>query len=147
MNARDACVCDEGLSHLTVTAASAVRGWRKASKKMTDSAGKDTSYGGPQKHVLAQIPKVPPTVRRKQLQAPVGRACTPSGGAEDASGSQDAETQADDHGYPMIRGLVSRLMHVDVVEAYSPPRVTKGARKYGLKPGEAWDLTEGWDSG
>ena len=45
----------------------------------------------------------------------------------------------------MIRGLISRLINVDVVEAYSPPRVTKEARKYGLKPGEAWDLTEGWD--
>ena len=45
----------------------------------------------------------------------------------------------------MIKGLASRLMSVDVVEAYSPPRVTIEAKKYGLKQGEAWDLTEGWD--
>ena len=32
-----------------------------------------------------------------------------------------------------------------MVEAYSPPRVTLGAKKFGLKPGEAWDLTNGWD--
>ena len=32
-----------------------------------------------------------------------------------------------------------------MVEAYSPPRVTLEARKFGLKLGEAWDLTNGWD--
>ena len=30
-------------------------------------------------------------------------------------------------------------------EAFSPPRVTEEARKFGLKAGDAWDLTEGWD--
>ena len=34
---------------------------------------------------------------------------------------------------------------VDVAELFSPPRVTEMARKYGLKPGEAFDLTTGWD--
>ena len=32
-----------------------------------------------------------------------------------------------------------------MAEAYSPPRVTAEANKFGLKAGEAWDLTEGWD--
>ena len=32
-----------------------------------------------------------------------------------------------------------------MVEAYSPPRVTLEAKKFGLKPGAAWDLTTGWD--
>ena len=32
-----------------------------------------------------------------------------------------------------------------MVEAYSPPGVTLEAKKFGLKPGEAWDLTNGWD--
>ena len=41
--------------------------------------------------------------------------------------------------------LVERLLSVDVVEAYSPPRVTIEAKKFGLKAGEAWDLTTGWD--
>ena len=33
----------------------------------------------------------------------------------------------------------------DVAEVYSPPRVTKEAIKYQLKPGEAIDLTMGWN--
>ena len=37
------------------------------------------------------------------------------------------------------------MLKVDVVEAYPPPRVTLEAKKFGLKPGEAWDLTTGWD--
>ena len=37
------------------------------------------------------------------------------------------------------------MLKVDVVEAYSPPRVTLEAKKFGLKPGEAWDLTDGWN--
>eukprot|EP00973_Karenia_brevis_P017438 2393230-Karenia_brevis.AAC.1 len=36
-------------------------------------------------------------------------------------------------------------MQVDIAEVYSPARVTKEARKFGLKPGEAMDLTTGWD--
>ena len=36
-------------------------------------------------------------------------------------------------------------MRVDVAEAFSPPRVTVQAKKFGLKAGEAWDLTTGWD--
>ena len=37
------------------------------------------------------------------------------------------------------------MLSIDVVEAYSPPRVTVEAWKFGLKAGEAWDLTTGWD--
>eukprot|EP00973_Karenia_brevis_P085280 11836227-Karenia_brevis.AAC.1 len=36
-------------------------------------------------------------------------------------------------------------MSIDVAETYSPVRVTREARKFGLKPGEAMDLTTGWD--
>ena len=43
------------------------------------------------------------------------------------------------------QGLISELLKVDLVEAYSPPRVTLESKKFGLKPGEAWDLTNGWD--
>ena len=42
--------------------------------------------------------------------------------------------------------LVERLLSIDVVEAYSLPRITVEAKKFGLKAGEAWDLTNGWDS-
>ena len=40
---------------------------------------------------------------------------------------------------------VLELMSVDVVEAYSLPRVAKVAGQMGLKPGESMDLTTGWD--
>ena len=41
--------------------------------------------------------------------------------------------------------LVKQLRRVDVVEVYSPPRVSKTAEKHGLKAGEAMDLLTGWD--
>ena len=45
----------------------------------------------------------------------------------------------------MNTDVIHALVHVDVVEAYSPPRVTENAKKYGLFVGEAMDLTTGWD--
>ena len=41
--------------------------------------------------------------------------------------------------------LVHRLCSVDVSEVFSPPRVGKGALKFGLEVGVAMDLTTGWD--
>ena len=41
--------------------------------------------------------------------------------------------------------LVHRICNVDMCEVFSPPRVGKEARRYGLQPGEAMDLTTGWD--
>ena len=38
-----------------------------------------------------------------------------------------------------------RLMEVDVAEIYSPPRVTEEAAKHRLVPGEALDLSTGWN--
>ena len=80
----------------------------------------------------------------------------------------DTEAQRDEWGFPSVAGrlsecggarapheevdqqgqpteLIETLLKVDVVEAYSPPRLTLEAKKFGLKPGEAWDLTNGWD--
>ena len=34
---------------------------------------------------------------------------------------------------------------MDISEIYSPQRVTNEARRHGLKPGEAMDITSGWD--
>ena len=34
---------------------------------------------------------------------------------------------------------------MDMCEVFSPPRVGKEARRYGLQPGEAMDLTTGWN--
>ena len=39
----------------------------------------------------------------------------------------------------------STRQYVDVADVLSPPRVTEMARKFGLKPGEAFDLTTDWD--
>ena len=41
--------------------------------------------------------------------------------------------------------LVLRLCSVDVCEVFSPPRVGKEAIKFGMSPGDAMDLTTGWN--
>ena len=41
--------------------------------------------------------------------------------------------------------LVSMLCGADMCEVFSPPRVGLEARKFGLTPGDAMDLTTGWD--
>ena len=46
---------------------------------------------------------------------------------------------------PTDTEITAAIAAVDVVEVYSPPRVTEEARKFGLQPGEAMDLTTGWD--
>ena len=46
--------------------------------------------------------------------------------------------EADEHGFPILHSLVESLRKVDVVEAYSPPRVTVEARNFGLKVGKPW---------
>ena len=51
-----------------------------------------------------------------------------SPGGSEGSGLRDAdEAPTDEHGFPMISPLIERLTSVDVVEAYSPPRVTEEA--------------------
>ena len=46
-----------------------------------------------------------------------------------------------------MTGVVEQLMRVsvDIAEMYSPPRITEEAQRFGLKPGEAMDLSTGWD--
>ena len=41
--------------------------------------------------------------------------------------------------------LSHRLYSVDLCEVFSPPRVGKEAIKFGMKVGDAMDLTTGWD--
>ena len=41
--------------------------------------------------------------------------------------------------------IVKEIRSVDISEIYSPQRVTSEARRYGLRPGEAMDITTGWD--
>ena len=57
----------------------------------------------------------------------------------------EEEAEADEFGFPRVSLLEHRLARVDVTEVFSPPRVTVQAKKFGLKSGEAWDLTNGWD--
>ena len=102
--------------------------------------GGSTVYGEPLRDGLAAAGyagfRGPVIDARSLVQEPsespgFGTACGPTEGDKDGSG---------------INGLVERLMSVDVTEVYSPPRVTLEAKKFGLKSGEAWDLTTGWDS-
>ena len=43
---------------------------------------------------------------------------------------------------PPVKGNLNK---VDIMEIFSPPRVTVQATKFGLKPGEALDLVTGFD--
>ena len=67
-----------------------------------------------------------------------------SGPAADAEGRASSSAGA----APASVGrteLVEKLLSVDVCEVFSPPRVGLEASKYGLQPGDAMDLTTGWD--
>ena len=70
-----------------------------------------------------------------------------AGKLSQSGGACASDWEAGQHISPVEeqKGLVRELLTVDVVEAYSPPRVTLEANKFGLKPGEAWDLTTRWD--
>ena len=66
------------------------------------------------------------------------------GPAAEAEGRASSSSRA----ASMIVGhteLVEKLLSVDICEVFSPPRVGLEANKYGLRPGEAMDLTTGWD--
>ena len=41
--------------------------------------------------------------------------------------------------------VASAILGVDITEIYSPERVAKVARRYGLTAGSSMDLTNGWD--
>ena len=60
---------------------------------------------------------------------------------------QRVKRRKEDGPAEMQIGLVRELMQasVDIAEMYSPPRVTIEAKTFGLKAGEAMDLTTGWD--
>ena len=70
---------------------------------------------------------------------------SPDEASEGDEGDPRQEAPPDDHGFPMVSALVEKLLSVDVTEVFSPPRVTSQAEKFGLKIGEAYDLTTGWD--
>ena len=42
-------------------------------------------------------------------------------------------------------GKTEQIDKVDIMEVYSPPRVTVEAKKFGLRAGEAMDLVTGYD--
>ena len=43
------------------------------------------------------------------------------------------------------RHFVNQLLRADMSEMFSPERVTAGCRGYGLEPGQAMDLKNGYD--
>ena len=45
----------------------------------------------------------------------------------------------------VIRHTVSQLLDVDISEMFSPERVTSVCREYGLAPGQAMDIKNGYD--
>ena len=66
-----------------------------------------------------------------------------NGSARSPSARADPETA---EGAPSeTSSLVERLCRIDMCEVFSPPRVGLEAAKFGLKVGDAMDLTTGWD--
>ena len=57
--------------------------------------------------------------------------------------SGDADAGSTTHEDLLILSAIVR--GVDIMEVYSPPRVTEVCRKYWLEPGESLDLKSGWD--
>ena len=58
------------------------------------------------------------------------------------------KTEGDEQIAMIQKTELTRLLmklSVDVAEMYSPPRVTKEGKKWGLEVGEAMDLLTGWD--
>ena len=43
------------------------------------------------------------------------------------------------------RHMVTQLLNVDISEMFSPERVTAICKQYGLKPGQAMDIKNGFD--
>ena len=41
--------------------------------------------------------------------------------------------------------LAASVLGVDITELYSPERIAKATRKFGLQAGSSFDLTNGWD--
>ena len=85
------------------------------------------------------------TSKAADVEAPKDEWGFPSvaGRLSQCCGASAPHCDVDQRGQP--HGLIDKLLKVDVAEAYAPPRVTLEAKKFGLKPGEAWDLTNGWD--
>ena len=46
---------------------------------------------------------------------------------------------------PMYTDITEGMLHIDVAEVYSQPRVMAQVRRFQLRPGEAMDITTGWD--
>ena len=65
----------------------------------------------------------------------------PSYGPDNPPGDDDGDGST--HEDLIILSAIIR--GVDIMEIYSPPRVTEVCRKYVLEPGESLDLKTGWD--
>ena len=101
------------------------------------------------RHVVSEKPTPEFEIDDVDKEAPTDEWGFPAvaGKLSQSGGACASDWEAGQHISPAgnRKGLIRELMTVDVVEAYSPPRVTLEAKKFGLEPGEAWDLTNGWD--
>ena len=59
--------------------------------------------------------------------------------AEDAEGRPPTRMRIEDN--PMYTDITEGMLHIDVAEVYSPPRVMAQACRFQLRPGEAMDIT------
>ena len=69
----------------------------------------------------------------------------PSGSRDQAVYRSAEDNSVEEMPNPLTTEIIQVLRTIDICEVYSPKRVTAQARKYGLKSGEAMDLTTGWD--
>ena len=101
------------------------------------------------RHVVSEEPQPEITVDAEDEEAPRDAWGFPAVAAKlDEFGSACARApySLTDRVPPDDSELVKRLLNVDVVEAFSPPRVTLEARKFGLKPGTPGILPRGGTS-
>ena len=64
------------------------------------------------------------------------------GEAEAPVGARKEEEKKED---PDTRLIAALMKGVDITEVYSPQRVVKYCSKYGLVPGDSFDIKTGWD--
>ena len=59
--------------------------------------------------------------------------------------AEDEDRMMDDSELIQALYKACEALRADISEVYSPPRITAEGEKWGLAPGEAMDLTNGWD--
>ena len=79
--------------------------------------------------------------RKREAQEIIENAEKKARGEERVDGSNGDQGKVEGE----IAAALYRASQPDIAEFYSPPRVNEEAKKWGLTPGMAFDLTVGWD--